>query len=88
MSLAKDHSAGRTLAAFLGTPAAAVAASVGLARVLPVGEEMAFTLGFYGFVPIWTGLIVFTFLARSGLGAWGRVGASAAVGLLLAWLGG
>src|SRR5690606_38620728 len=53
MNLASDHGVGRTTAALLGGLPLSLAASVALARTLPLEPDLRFTLAFYGFFAIW-----------------------------------
>ena len=88
MNLASDHSTARTTAALLGSLPFALAASVALARLLPVAVELRFTIGFFGFFAIWPAAICALLVARSGARAWGYAVASTVAAVALAQIGG
>ena len=67
---ARGHSAGRTLAALIGTLPVALAVALAIAYLLPVPITERYLIGSVTVLPLWTAASCWTFLAPSGRRAW------------------
>jgi hypothetical protein len=81
MSVRRDHSLARTLAATLGALPAALALGLMLAVALPLDANLRYAIGAYAVVPLWCALACLTFLAQSGRRAWALVATLTVVAL-------